>query len=213
MRVTELLVVYAVVGLACALVLRRRRALAATGVDALLVVAAWPLYVPCLLDASGLHGAGAGQRARIDREQAALVAAVRAAADPALAPLLPTEAQIERVALRLRSLDAKVVELDALLAHGETSVSNAEGALAAAEARGLGVEDARRLLESVRRLVSLREAAARERDELFAACARLRAHMLVVRYSAVAAEDVRALVSEILGRVEDAETIAAPQAT
>jgi hypothetical protein len=211
MQVTQLLALYAAVGVACALVLRRRRALQASGIDALLVVIAWPLYVPCLLDAS--HVAGAGERVRIDRERAALLAAVRAVTDPAIAPLLPSEAQIAQVAGRLHSLDAKVVELDALLSHGETSVQSAEAALAAAEARGLGVEDARRLLESVRRLVSLREAAARERDELFAACARLRAHMLVVRYSSVAAEDVRALVAEIIGRVEDAESVVSPQAT
>ncbi len=166
MRLTELAVLYGVVGLACAIGLSLR---APTGakpgvVDALLCLLAWPLYVPVWM--AGRTGApvdeGVGEmRGAIGREYGALVDALRAVRDPLVASLLPAREQLDRLFSHLRGLDGRVGQLDEVLAGESFDAASAGRALGEAERRGQGVEQARLALESIERLRRLRARAAR----------------------------------------------------
>lgn len=211
MRLIDLAVAYLVVGVGCAWALRARRsdATARTLADTLLTFTLWPLYVPVLLGpAQPGPRAVAPQRAlspRIARERALLVEAIDAAqarmAPGALASLLPTHAQLASLTDHLERLDAKVQELDEVLAGEEFDLARAERRLR--ESDRAGVESATAAVDGARRLAALRERAARERDELLGLCARLRMQVTVLRFAEGApGENLAELVSELLGRVE-----------
>jgi hypothetical protein len=216
MRLTELAVLYGVVGLACAIGLSLR---APTGakpgvVDALLCLLAWPLYVPVWM--AGRTGApvdeGVGEmRGAIGREYGALVDALRAVRDPLVASLLPAREQLDRLFSHLRGLDGRVGQLDEVLAGESFDAASAGRALGEAERRGQGVEQARLALESIERLRRLRARAAGERDELLALCQRLRMQVTVLRFAGADAGEVRGLMAEIQGRVEGAGAALGPE--
>jgi hypothetical protein len=212
MRLIDLAVAYLVVGVGCAWALRARRsdATATTLADTLLTFTLWPLYVPVLLGPAQ-HGPRAehpSRRAvspRIARERALLVEAIDAAqarmTPGALASLLPTHAQLASLTDHLERLDAKVQELDEVLAGEEFDLARAERKLR--ESDRAGVESATAAVDGARRLSALRERAARERDELLGLCARLRMQVTVLRFAEGApSENLAELVSELLGRVE-----------
>ncbi len=230
MRLIDLGVVYLLVGVGCALTLSRRRAQGAASSGALdlaLTLCVWPLYVPVLLasdrDRAGVrpvserHTATASQ---ISREHELLVGALGTARanvrSPSLAALLPTTEHLRRLTDHLLRLDAKVRELDEVLASDEFDLHRAERRLRESErATGSGREEAALAIESIRRLQSMRERACRERDELLGLCARLRMQVTVLRFADAEVSgrrdgvpgdareaDIGELVSEILGRIE-----------
>ncbi len=212
MRLIDLAVAYLVVGVGCAWALRARRAASTAGTlaDTLLTFTLWPLYVPVLLGPAQpvSRTAAPSRRAtspRIARERALLVEAIDAAqarmTPGALASLLPTHAQLASLTDHLERLDAKVQELDEVLAGEEFDLARAERKLR--ESDRAGVESATAAVDGARRLAALRERAARERDELLGLCARLRMQVTVLRFAEGApGENLAELVSELLGRVE-----------
>ena len=228
MRLIDLGVVYLLVGVGCALTLYRRRAQgagASSALDLALALWVWPLYVPVLLASeragvrpvSERHTATASQ---ISREHELLVGALETARakvrSPSLAALLPTSEHLRRLTDHLLRLDAKVRELDEVLASDEFDLHRAERRLRESErTTGHGREEAALAIESIRRLQSMRERACRERDELLGLCARLRMQVTVLRFADAEVTgrsdrapgdareaDIGELVSEILGRIE-----------
>jgi hypothetical protein len=209
MRLIDLAVAYLVVGAGCAWALRSRGVdPGARGLtDALLTLTLWPLYVPVLLGpARGANpGAGPAASPRIERERALLQAAIAAAqarmAPGALSSLLPTGAQLATLMGHLAHLDAKVQELDEVLAGEEFDPARVERRLREGDRAGVGSATA--AAEGARRLAALRERAARERDELLGLCARLRMQVTVLRFTEGApGENLGELVGEILARIE-----------
>ena len=206
MRLIDLAVAYLVVGAGCAWALRSGpspRGLA----DALLTLTLWPLYVPVLVGPARRSPVPAGRATspRIERERALLHAAIEAAearmSPGVLTALLPTRAQLATLTEHLAHLDAKVQELDEVLAGEEFDLARAERRLRDADAHG--VDAATAAIEGARRLASLRERAARERDELLGLCARLRMQVTVLRFTEGAPGDnLGELVGEILERIE-----------
>lgn len=204
MRLLDLAVAYLVVGVGCAWALHSRRPSLA---DALLTFTLWPLYVPLLLAAPGEREPSAAPRAasaRVVREcellAEALTATRRRLAHPTLAPLLPTDAQLRRLTEHVAGLDARVHELDQVLAGEEFDPARAErlarGDRGAAEAAAAAMEGARRLQ-------AMRERAARERDELLGLCARLRMQVTVLRFAETPQGDgLGELLGELMGRIE-----------
>lgn len=208
MRLIDLAAVYLVVGLICAVAVARRSEPGGrkSPGDIALALLVWPLFVPVVLGKPGVSspdGAGGPASGRIRRERDLLLAALEAVAEGTLGRLLPTRQQIERLVEHLAGLDAKVTELDEVLARDDFDVTRAERTLAAAkQGGGSGLESARLVCESIRRLRALRDRAAVERDELLALCGRLRTQVTVLRFAGTAPEDVGELVGEILARVE-----------
>ena len=126
-----------------------------------------------------------------------------ATVDPTVAGLLPSPVHIDKLFDHLGSLDEKVKELDEVLARDELDLGKATRALREAEAEGGPAQrHAESVLASVRRLLSLRDKARRERDELLSLSRRLRLAVTVLRFSGGAEEDVGGIVAEIVGRVE-----------
>ncbi|HEU4412273.1 MAG TPA: hypothetical protein VFS43_43930 [Polyangiaceae bacterium] len=217
MRLAELALLYAVVGVACAAGLARTAPAGAKPglVDALLCAGAWPLYVPVWVAgraAAGAPPAAAGELCgAIGREHAALVESLRAVPDPLVASLLPTREQLDRLVSHLYALDARVAALDEVLASESFDAARAAEALRAAERQGRGAEQARLALESIERLARLRAKAAADRDDLLALCRRLRMQVTVLRFAGADAGEVRGLLAEIQGRVEGAGAALGPE--
>jgi hypothetical protein len=216
MRLAELALLYAVVGVACAvgLALRAPAGRKLGAVDALLCVIAWPLYVPVWV-AGRPEGAAPGVagelRGAIDRECASLAEALRAVRDPLVASLLPTEEQLGRLFSHLRSLDGRVAQLDEVLGGDSFDAARAGEAVREAERKGRGIEQARLALESIERLVALRARAALDRDDLLTLCRRLRLQATVLRFAGADAGEMRGLLAEIQGRIEGAGAALGPE--
>jgi hypothetical protein len=205
----DLLVVYLGVGVACAVVIGRfARDRKPDLLDRAFVVFVWPIYVPALLAPSPAPAIAtriAGNAASIIRaERSALLAAVDAVAHTPVRACLPSREQLDALVGRIEALDAKVTDLDGVLARDEFDPSRAASAVAAAEREGGSLfESAQMVLRSIERLQSMRALAAKERDELLALCGRLRTQLTVVRFAERAGSDeLGGLVNEILVRVE-----------
>jgi hypothetical protein len=208
-RLLDLAVVYLVVGLGCAWALHaRRRGEGRTSLaDSLLTFSLWPLYVPMLLTAPDDAARRAPSRAttaRVVREcellTEALTATRRRLVHPSLAPLLPTDAQLRRLTEHVACLDARVHELDQVLAGEEFDPARAERMLRSD--RG-SAEAAAAAMEGARRLQAMRARAPRARDELLGLCARLRMQVTVLRFAeAPQGEALGELLSELMGRIE-----------
>lgn len=182
MRLVDWALLYAVVGVSCAVVLARREAAPGRG-DLVLAGLLWPIYVPVLVAAPAPK-----VTATLD-EHSRLVRAIGAIRDPAVVPLLPTRAHLDALAIRIASLDERVRALDDAIA-GESRGAN--------DARHGEVTRA-----GIVRLEELRLRASCERDDLSALIARLRVQITVLAFAgAPNAADVRELVAEIAARVE-----------
>jgi len=206
--VIDLALCYLVVGVGSAIALRSRRGHSVTLTDALLTLTLWPLYVPVLLGPvrSDQRPAARPPSPHLQRERALLVDAIEAArtriSPGAFAELLPTPAQLAALTDHLARLDAKVQELDEVLAGEEFDLARAERRLR--EPDRAVVDAATAAVDGARRLSALRERAARERDELLGMCARLRMHVTVLRFTdgTTPSENLGELVGEILARIE-----------
>jgi hypothetical protein len=204
-RLIDLGVVYALLGVACAVTVARRHRRGAA--DLLLSLVLWPLYLPVVLAPPSRREEGtdaaSGGEARIRREHDLLLAALEGVRDPVAVKLLPRREHLARLAEHLSTLDAKVRELDEVLGQPEFEREAAERAVREAEPQGgSALENATLALASVQRLETLRRRAATERDELLSLCTRLRMQVTVLRFAGAASTDVGDLVAEILGRVE-----------
>ncbi len=195
MRLIELALVYAGLGFVVAVALARRGG--SSRADLALAIVLFPLYVPVLLE----RRAETRAAPRIDDEARRLIDAIEAVRDESVRDLLPRRAHIEKLARHLGVLEAKIGELEAVLADNDLDEARALAGLAAAQAKGaLARENAERTLASVRRLLALRDAAVTERDETLSLMARLRLQITVARFSGGAPPTE--LLSEIHGRVE-----------
>jgi hypothetical protein len=206
MRLVDLSAVYFALGLLLLVaVLRRGKR---SPVDALLLVFLWPLYLPVLLSDNAPHRGdlargGLRSSAPLLVEHEAMQAALASVSDPTVAALLPSPTQIGKLFDHIGGLDEKVRELDEVLSRDDLDLGRATRALREAEAQGSGQKKhAESVLASVQRLLSLRDRALRERDELLSLSRRLRLAVTVLRFSGGAEEDVGGIVAEIVGRVE-----------
>lgn len=189
MTLLDLLIFYLLLGVgACLLVSRRRRG---GPVDLALTLVLWPLIAPVALSASE------GPRRPRERLKVpdfdALTEALDAIRDERIAALLPTSAQLEPLRVRLGELEARTAELHDVLAQGEFSTTEEP-----------------EMQSSRARLLALRDEALREQRELLALCRRLRAQILVLRFSGANTGDVKELVAELLGRIEGAQAALDP---
>ncbi len=197
---TDLALCYLLAGAVLTAVLRaRRRDLSPS--DALLTLTLWPLYAPLRF----ATGASPAVTTPTHREQALLEEAITAArismGAAGVGALLPTAAQVAQIAQHLARLDARVRELEAVLARDEFDVARAERRMR--EPARAAVEAATATLDGVRRLVAMRERAVRERDEVLGLCARLRMQVTVLRFSEGApTENLGEVVEELLAHLE-----------
>lgn len=210
MSLRDLLGLYALVGVACAIaVLRRAPARGiATVASALATIPLWPLWAPFALapgDRSP-RGRRASPRneAAVARVEQALANAVAAVEGSPMADVFPPRAAA-RIAADVARVASRLDDLGDLEA--KTGLDREASARKIAELERSGASDralatARCMHESLERLEELRASDARALDELADLLEALRAQLLLARYAGSHADGASALVSEVWARVE-----------
>jgi hypothetical protein len=218
MSLSDLAVLYLIVGLACAVAVYRAapergpRAVAA----AALAVPLWPLWAPIALtgtqrsrppshDERGAPSSSSSPvAAAAARIESALREGVEACAGTELESLLP-RAAADRIAAEVRRAADRHAELSALVGREGFDLAAAEARVAdlgAADASPRAVSTARLHLDNVRRLLAMRDRDALALDELADLVQALRAQLVLARFAGSQAEGAGGIVSEVWARVE-----------
>jgi hypothetical protein len=223
MTMTDLAILYLVVGVACGVAVARRTdgprrdALLAAAITVVL----WPLWAPFVLLQPPQRSPGACRRAERpggaprailpveQRIDSSLAAALEAARHAGLAQLLPEDSarHIQEVAARVAG---RLGELDQQLDGLRVEPDQAAGRLTI-QPRGTSdraMAAAQRRARSLERLQSLRDQDVRALDELAELCELLRAELTLARYGA--SEDLGEITSELWARLEGLSAIADP---
>jgi len=210
MSLRDLLILYGVIGVACAVAVLRRAEgrLGQRALSAAVTVPLWPLWAPFALAAPRPRARRSPESrceqsptARIDR---ALDDAVEAVAGTSMSDVFSRQVA-SRIAAEVARVAERVEELGALAAR-----SGFDTAASAARVRDLessGAPDrtiatARLQHESLSRLDQLRAADALALVELADLLEVLRAQLILARYAGSSAEGAGAIVSEVWARLE-----------
>jgi hypothetical protein len=207
----DLVILYGIIGVACAVaVLRRSPATGARAVtSAVATVLVWPLWAPFALGVASPRvsrpaGRSGQEQGAFQRVEVALAEAVEAVAGTPMSDVFSPKtaariaAEVSRVALRLD-------ELTALTTRAAFDAQASARHIAELEARGAPertVVTARLQHESLMRLQQIRTADSQALDELAELLEALRAQLLLARYSGSSAEGAGAIVGEVWARLE-----------
>jgi hypothetical protein len=209
MGIEDLLVLYAIAGLASAYAVWRawpRRGAAALGAAAI-AVPFWPLWAPIVLTRAPparRPTAGATAPDATVRIDAALDEALAAAAGSPLGALLSADAA-RRIRAQVAAAAARHAELDHLLRGHGFDPEAAARRIAELERTGgspRAITTARTHLANVERLVALRDRDLHALAELEDAIAALRTQIVLARYAGSSLEGVGAIVADVWARVE-----------
>jgi hypothetical protein len=208
----DLLVLYGIVGLACAVAVMRRGhatgARAAASLAATLLV--WPLWAPFALGSVSMRVSrsaprdGTPEHHGVRRIEAALDAAVHAVASTPMSEVFSPKIA-SRIAAEVSRVAERLDELTALTTRAGFDTQASARHLADLEARRAPertVVTARMQHESLARLEAIRVADAQALEELAELLEALRAQLLLARYSGSSAEGAGAIVTEVWARLE-----------
>lgn len=207
MNLRDLLVLYGLVGIACAVAVVRRAptAGAATVASAFAAVVVWPLWAPFALAAPGPRVPGGGpQRGAVDRIERSLAEAVDAVAGTPMSDIFSTKIS-SRISAEVARVAARLDELSALVARaGFDPQASAQRVrdLETGGAHERAVVTARLQHESLTRLQQLRASDAQALEDLADLLDALRAQLLLARYSGSSADGASAIVGEVWARLE-----------
>jgi hypothetical protein len=197
----DLLVLYGVIGVACAIAVLRR----GEGVlSAAMTLPLWPVWAPFALATkknARTPSAEGGPLARIDK---ALDEAVRAVAGTPMADVF-SQKVASRIQAEVANVAARLDELVTLAAEGGLDVAASKERLRDLEARGAperAVATARMQHESLARLEQLVATDRRALEELADLLEALRTQLLLARFEGSSAEGASAIVSEVWARLE-----------
>ncbi len=188
MRVAELATLYLLIGVgtSAAVLARARAERAQRTLDALLVLAFWPLYGPFLL-----------------------LGATAPAAPAGLAALTPGADTMARLSARIGAAERRLAEIDALLARPEhregDAVARAEALRAAGD--GVGEKLAQGRVAAIRRLAEIRARFARELDQARELVVQLHLQGELVKLAGDPDGGNRELLAELTLKVECLEEI------
>jgi len=171
--------------------------------DAVLVVGLWPLYAPLSFARADTH----------HREAELLSALSRAKASP-LAGVLPDAESARLLGARLREADARLVDLDEVLARPDFDPATVERRAAELRARGAtaAAATAELRVRTLAQLRALRERYRSELDEVGELIAQLVTQAELVRLQPAIAHSSGELVRELVARVEGLGELFAYQA-
>jgi hypothetical protein len=173
--------------------------------DALLIVGLWPLYAPMSFaraDTSANH------------REAELLAALARAKDSPLAGVLPDAESVRILGERLREADARLLDLDEVLARPDFDPAAATQRATELSARGAtaAASTAQLRVRTLGQLRALRERYRSELDEVGELIAQLVAQAELVRLQPAIAHTSGELVRELVARVEGLGELFAYQA-
>ncbi len=212
MSLRDLLIIYAIVGLACSVAIfhasphkNTKSALAAA-----LAVPLWPIWAPIALTSGPKSNAFLVQMgpqstaAALNRVQNALREGMDACSGTSFEALLPKSAAA-RIESEVGRAAARHQELCGILARegfSETAALARVGDLEKSGASPRAISTARLHLENVRRLGAMRDRDARALEELSDLVQALRTQLVLARYAGSSVEGVGGIVSEVWARVE-----------
>ena len=220
MSLRDLLILYAVLGIACAVAIYRsstesrpRAAMAAA-----LALPLWPLWAPIALTGArsrptSAWTSDADSRSRATRSpvaeaavrvEAALREGVEACAGTSLESLLPRDAAA-RIAAEVRRASERHAELTTVLCREGFDLAAADRRVVSLEkssASARSLTTARLHLENVKRLAALRDRDARALEELADLVQALRTQLTLARFAGSSVEGASGIVSEVWARVE-----------
>jgi hypothetical protein len=228
MSLRDLLILYAVLGIACAVAIYRTstESRPKAAMAAALALPLWPLWAPIALTSSRSrpasswasdvdshshsrsHSRSHDSRSPVSeaaaRVESALREGVEACAGTSLESLLPRDAAA-RIASEVKRASERHAELTAVLGREGFDLAAAERRVvelekARASARSLAT--ARLHLENVKRLAALRDRDARALEELSDLVQALRTQLTLARFAGSSVEGVGGIVSEVWARVE-----------
>ena len=207
MSLRDLLLLYGVVGLGCAVaVLRRSPAPGGRGLgSAVATFFVWPLWAPFALGSPPPRrpapGADGGVVRRIER---ALAEAVDSVAGTPMSEVFPARAAT-RIGEQVKKVAAHLEELTGLTARSGFDARASADHLRELENQGASIRTlatARLQHDGLGRLQQLRAADAQALEELADLLEALRAQLLLARYSGSSADSAGAIVSEVWARLE-----------
>jgi hypothetical protein len=202
----ELIVVYLLVGAACAvLVLRRQEGKLTKVASPALTLFLWPLWAPFALGKpTPRHASDPRDIDAVARIERALGEAVDAAADTPLGSVF-TRPLASRMLAEVARVATRIGEMRALGLRGGFDVLASAARLRDLEARaapGRSLATARLQHESLVRLDRLLAGDVQALDDLADLLEALRAQLLLARYAGSSAESAEAIVSEVWARLE-----------
>ncbi len=215
MSVRDLLALYAVIGLACAIAVFRRAATrdVSTVLSALVTVPLWPLWAPFALAPQRAEGRPRSASRRVPNGQSdaivvrvekALTDAVEAVADTPLSGVF-TEATAARIAAEVARIAVRIEDLGALAERNGFDRAESARRLAELERSGASeraIATARLQHESLEKLAQLEAADTAALEELAALVEALRTQLVLARYQGSPADGASAMVSEVWARLE-----------
>lgn len=200
----SVLVVYLLVGVACAVAIVARSAESAgrTAASAVGAIVLWPLWAPFALAPPRRASASASVSSRgIAR---ALDEAVLAVVGTPLEPLFPRQTA-DRIGAEVARVEARAREIVAVAGPNGIDVGASARALAGLEAAGASprtIASARLRHESVARLAAIHSSTLAALADLEALLDTLRARLLLARFEGAAADGVESIVAEVWTRLE-----------
>jgi hypothetical protein len=225
MSLRDLIILYGIIGIACAIaVLRKEQAqgLGKAAWSAVATVPLWPLWAPFVLATprprerapdvatrrpASAHVTGEVNRTRhgpLPRIEHALEESVKAVAGTPMSEMFSKQVA-QRISAEVARVAQRIDELKALASARGLDREASATRLHDLEAQGAPertVATARLQHESLTRLEELRTADAQALDELADLLEALRAQLLVARYAGSSADGTGAIVSEVWARLE-----------
>jgi len=202
----DLLLLYGIIGIACAIAVLRRsparnlRAMA----SAAATIPLWPLWAPFALGAPRAARSRSGAATTTARIDKALADAVEAVAGTPMSDVFSPKIAT-RISAEVLRVAARLDELGALAAEAGFDAEASAGKLRELESRGgsdRAVATARLQHESMLRLQQLRAADERALVDLAELLEVLRSQLLLARYAGSSAEGAGAIVGEVWARLE-----------
>lgn len=200
----ELLILYAVLGVACAIAVFHRSPARDLGavLSALVTVPLWPLWAPFAL--APTRPARPASNAIVQRVERALADALDAVRDTPMSGMF-SATTATRIAAEVAVVAARVEDLAALAERTGFSREASAKRLAELESSGASeraIATARLQHSSLERLEQLRAADARALEELAELLEALRTQLVLARYAGSPADGASAIVSEVWARLE-----------
>jgi hypothetical protein len=201
---SALLVLYALVGVACAAVARAGGGRPSAGELAFALVL-WPLWLPLSLGARAAAAAPAPGTAH--PATTSLVAALARVEGSPLAPLLPDQDAVRRLSAKLAEVSTRIEDLDDVLARPafDLPAARARHAELTGEPGAVSAEtlaSAALRVQNIERLRDLRARFVAEVEDINELLSQLVIQVEVVRFVGATEDGTRDLLRELLARVE-----------
>jgi hypothetical protein len=207
MSLRDLLGLYALVGIACAIAVFRRAPARGLGAfaSAIATVPLWPLWAPFALAPARARASSRPENdAVVTRVEKALADAVAAVADTPMSEVF-TQRTATRIAAEVAHVAGRLADLSALAERSGFDRLVSARRLEELERSGAterAIATARLQHDSLERLAELRAADARALEELADLLEALRTQLVLARYAGSPADGASAIVSEVWARLE-----------